>query len=152
MSVSPAQNFSKPPPVPEVPTVTLTSGFSAWNCSATASVSGATVLEPSMRIDAGEVSAAAAAALVVVVAAAGRDAEREDGRGGEDREPPRACHSVSFVVCSLECRPAGRSAAHPLSGLLASLLRGCGRGCEKDVKGAQAHRARSGSRCPCGCG
>ena len=25
-SVSPAQNFSKPPPVPEVPTVTLTSG------------------------------------------------------------------------------------------------------------------------------
>ena len=28
-SVSPAQNFSKPPPVPEVPTVTLTSGFSS---------------------------------------------------------------------------------------------------------------------------
>ena len=50
MSVSPAQNFSKPPPVPAVPTVTLTPGFSAWNSSAIASVSGATVLEPSMRI------------------------------------------------------------------------------------------------------
>ena len=27
MSVSPAQNFSKPPPVPEMPTVIFTSGF-----------------------------------------------------------------------------------------------------------------------------
>ncbi len=51
MSVSPAQNFSKPPPVPEVPTVTLTPEFSAWNSSAIASVSGATVLDPSMRIE-----------------------------------------------------------------------------------------------------
>src|SRR4029453_3246845 len=50
MSVSPAQNFSKPPPVPEVPTVTLTSGFSRLNSSAIASVSGPTVLEPSTRI------------------------------------------------------------------------------------------------------
>ena len=50
MSVSPAQNFSKPPPVPDVPTETLTSGFSAMKRSATASVSGPTVLEPSMRI------------------------------------------------------------------------------------------------------
>ena len=30
MSVSPAQNFSKPPPVPEMPTVTLTLGCSPW--------------------------------------------------------------------------------------------------------------------------
>ena len=50
MSVSPAQNFSKPPPVPEVPTVTRTPEFSSWNSSAAASVSGATVLEPSMLI------------------------------------------------------------------------------------------------------
>src|SRR5215207_8316917 len=49
--VSPAQNFSKPPPVPEVPTVTLTSGFSALNSSAIASVSGPTVLEPSTLIE-----------------------------------------------------------------------------------------------------
>jgi hypothetical protein len=33
MSVSPAQNFSKPPPVPEVPTVIFTPGFSAWKAS-----------------------------------------------------------------------------------------------------------------------
>src|SRR4029450_14033389 len=51
MSVSPAQNFSKPPPVPEVPTVTLTSGFSALDSSAIAAVSGPTVLEPSTRIE-----------------------------------------------------------------------------------------------------
>ena len=30
MSVSPLQNFWNPPPVPEVPTVTFTSGFSPW--------------------------------------------------------------------------------------------------------------------------
>ena len=50
MSVSPAQNFSKPPPVPEMPTVILTSGFSSRNSSAAASVSGPTVLEPSIVI------------------------------------------------------------------------------------------------------
>ena len=50
MSVSPAQNFSKPPPVPEVPTVTRTPEFCSWNSSAAASLSGATVLEPSMLI------------------------------------------------------------------------------------------------------
>src|SRR5260221_14532292 len=48
MSVSPRQNFLKPPPVPEMPTVTLTAFFFAfWNSSATASVIGYTVLEPS---------------------------------------------------------------------------------------------------------
>src|SRR6187397_303393 len=51
MSVSPAQNFSKPPPVPAVPTVTLTPGFAAWNSSAIASVRGPTVLDPSMRME-----------------------------------------------------------------------------------------------------
>ncbi len=50
MSVSPWQNFSKPPPVPDVPTVTRTSGFSSWKSSAAASLSGATVLEPSILI------------------------------------------------------------------------------------------------------
>src|SRR6266540_1678841 len=48
MSVSPPQNFSKPPPVPEVPTVTWTPEFCCWNMSAADSLSGATVLEPSM--------------------------------------------------------------------------------------------------------
>src|SRR5215213_1219603 len=50
MSVSPAQNFSKPPPVPEVPTVIFTPGFSAWKFSAAAWVNGATVLDPSILI------------------------------------------------------------------------------------------------------
>ena len=35
-SVSPRQKRSKPPPVPETPTVTWTSGFSCWNRSAAA--------------------------------------------------------------------------------------------------------------------
>src|SRR3712207_9345925 len=48
MSVSPAQNFSKPPPVPEVPTVILTLGFWALNSSAAACANGATVEEPSI--------------------------------------------------------------------------------------------------------
>ena len=48
MSVSPAQNFSNPPPVPDSPTVIFTSGFSCWNVSAAACANGKTVLEPSM--------------------------------------------------------------------------------------------------------
>src|SRR5512147_3181981 len=49
MSVSPRQNFLKPPPVPEIPTVTFTAPFLAfWYSSATASVTGKTVLEPSI--------------------------------------------------------------------------------------------------------
>src|SRR5919108_265330 len=47
-SVSPAQNFSKPPPVPDVPTVTFTFGFWPWNSSAAAWANGPTVLEPSI--------------------------------------------------------------------------------------------------------
>ena len=49
-SVSSLQNFLKPPPVPEIPTVTLTSGWTFLNSSATASVIGKTVLEPSPLI------------------------------------------------------------------------------------------------------
>ena len=49
MSVSPRQNFLKPPPVPDIPTVTFTAPFFIfWNSSATASVIGYTVLEPSI--------------------------------------------------------------------------------------------------------
>src|SRR5688572_33194881 len=49
MSVSARQNFLKPPPVPEMPTVTLMAFFLAfWNSSATASVTGYTVEEPSI--------------------------------------------------------------------------------------------------------
>ena len=49
MSVSPRQNFLNPPPVPEIPTVTLTLPLvDCWKSSATASVIGKTVLEPSI--------------------------------------------------------------------------------------------------------
>ena len=78
MSVSPAQNFSKPPPVPEVPTVTFDVRVLRIELSAIASVSGPTVLEPSTRMSPGEAAAAAAASVVIVVIAAGGDAERED--------------------------------------------------------------------------
>ena len=47
MSVSARQNFWKPPPVPEMPTVTRTPGLAFWNSSATASLTGKTVLDPS---------------------------------------------------------------------------------------------------------
>jgi hypothetical protein len=50
MSVSPAQNFSKPPPVPDWPTVIFTSGCSLWKPSAAAWANGKTVLEPSMAM------------------------------------------------------------------------------------------------------
>ena len=55
MSVSPLQNFSNPPPVPEMPTATFTplplcTLFVAVSKYFAATVeSGATVLEPSMR-------------------------------------------------------------------------------------------------------
>src|SRR5215211_4526174 len=48
--VSPAQNASKPSPVPAPPTVICTSGFSWANPSTTAWVIGCTVLEPSIEI------------------------------------------------------------------------------------------------------
>ena len=47
MSVSARQNFWKPPPVPEMPTVTRTLWLAFWNSSATASLMGNTVLDPS---------------------------------------------------------------------------------------------------------
>src|SRR4051812_4196743 len=51
IAVSPTQNFSNPPPVPAWPTLTSTSEFDSLNFSATAWVSGPTVLEPSTRIE-----------------------------------------------------------------------------------------------------
>ncbi len=50
MSVSPRQKRSKPPPVPEIPTVMRTSEFSRWKFSAAAVTYGPTVLEPSAVI------------------------------------------------------------------------------------------------------
>src|SRR4029450_332864 len=51
MSVSPLQNVVTPPPVPEVPTVTLTPDSCLLNSSVMASLIGATVEEPSITIE-----------------------------------------------------------------------------------------------------
>ncbi len=90
MSVSPAQNFSKPPPVPDVPTVIFTSGFWAWNSSAAAWANGrdrARAVDPDVAREVAA-SAAAATAVVIVVAATGGGAERQDAAGGEREELP----------------------------------------------------------------
>ena len=50
MSVSPVVNRLKPPPVPDTPTFTRTSGCILPNSSATASDTGNTVLDPSISI------------------------------------------------------------------------------------------------------
>src|SRR5688572_33491659 len=60
MSVSPRQNFWKPPPVPEIPTVGVRLfGLALPNSSATASAMGNTVLDPSSVISETWVSPAA---------------------------------------------------------------------------------------------
>src|SRR3989344_5183517 len=64
MSVSPRQNFLKPPPVPDTPTVTLVPFWAFWNSSATASVIGNTVLDPSTLMN---LSAATAGADVLAM-------------------------------------------------------------------------------------
>ena len=50
ISVSPAVNRLKPPPVPEMPTIGWVLPWSFWNSSATACEIGETVLEPSISI------------------------------------------------------------------------------------------------------
>ena len=57
ISVSPRQNFLNPPPVPDTPTVTFKPLLAFWNSSATASVTGYTVLEPSILTTWAELSA-----------------------------------------------------------------------------------------------
>ena len=92
MSVSPAQNFSKPPPVPDVPTVIFTSGFSPWNCSAAAWANGPTVLEPSIVMvpERSPPPPLLPPLLVVVVVAAGGGAQGQGPAGGEREELPHA--------------------------------------------------------------
>ena len=51
MSVSPRQNFSKPPPVPEVPTVTRTPEFSAGSPHPLFSHSGLVYEFPEQQYD-----------------------------------------------------------------------------------------------------
>ena len=117
MSVSPAQNFSKPPPVPEVPTVIFTSGFSAWNCLGRRlgeRADGARAVDGDR---AGEVAAAAAAAaaVVVVVVAAGGDAEGQHAAGGEREELPHAVFSLFVSLTAATLSWGSAAVCYPLS-------------------------------------
>ena len=103
MSVSPLQNSSKPPPVPDVPTVMFTPEFSPLKASAAAEVRGPTVEEPSIvmspeRSD-GRRRRRCPRGGVVVAAAAGGD-ERANGerrRGGDQGESASTCHLVVLL-------------------------------------------------------
>src|SRR5512134_394216 len=65
MSVSPRQNFLNPPPVPEMPTVTRTlPRTDCWKSSATASVMGKTVLDPSILTSCARAGAAGASSAM----------------------------------------------------------------------------------------
>jgi hypothetical protein len=66
------------------------------NCSATASVNGATVLDPSIRIEPERSPPPLPPLPLAVAAAAGGDAQGEDHRGADRREPLGAVHSFSF--------------------------------------------------------
>ena len=92
MSVSPAQNFSNPPPVPDWPTVICTFGCSSLKSSAAAWANGKTVDEPSIRIEPDSSSeddsspeAAPAAVPLVVVPARGDD-KRQRRHHGEHQQ------------------------------------------------------------------
>ena len=87
MSVSPAQNFSKPPPVPEPATLTSVSGLSSANSSAAASANGWTVLEPSIAMLPEMSLAAGRAAPVVIVVTARSDAQGEHPAGADGEQP-----------------------------------------------------------------
>ena len=69
-SISPAQNFLNPPPVPLVPTGTFTPGLDLAKSSATALLIGATVLEPSMVMLPDKLEATGAVVLAAVVCVA----------------------------------------------------------------------------------
>ena len=81
MSVSPAQNFLKPPPVPEMPTVIFTSRFFFWNSSATASVIGIDGARP-VRGDTSCLGSGWS----------GHHSRRQDHPGRDDETPMRHAH------------------------------------------------------------
>ena len=110
MSVSPLQNSSKPPPVPDVPTVMFTPEFSPLKASAAAEVRGPTVEEPSIVMSPERSDPAAAAVSgggVVVAAAAGRH-ERSKGqcrRGDRHGDSASTCHLVVLLSVKGGSRP-----------------------------------------------
>src|ERR1044072_7338475 len=111
---SAAQDVLKPPPVPELPTVTLTPELSPWNASATASVRGATVLEPSMRI--------VPERSPLPLASSSLSPHAATPRARTDTEATIVSHlelvnSVSFSFVRLRGPAQGQPRRHTLSGL-----------------------------------
>ena len=129
-SVSPLQNFLKPPPVPEMPTVTWTPGLAAPKASAAAVVSGPTVEEPSAEmvpdrfesaaaaVEAGAAAvsvplAAGAAAAVVVSSSRLQPPHAASTRpSGSRRRSPRSC-ACACVFLHRVPPVGGSSAAGP---------------------------------------
>src|SRR5829696_8209297 len=136
MSVSPAQNFSKPPPVPEVPTVIFTPGFSAWKASWAACANGATVLDPSILMLPESSSPLLALALPL------------SSSSSPQAAAPRARAQQAAKVMSVFMR--GTLAGSERE----SVIQLCP-SCEKDVKAAGAERVSpttGGNRIRNGCG
>ena len=103
-SVSPLQNFSKPPPVPEMLTETRTPGLTSMNNSAATSEAGPTVEEPSITIE--PVSSAVVSSVVeppeVVVVAAGSDSAAQPASTRTDADiSAAAASSFFFKICLL---------------------------------------------------
>ena len=95
MSVSPRQNFWNPPPVPEMPTVTRTPLLAFWKSSATASVIGNTVLEPSIWITDGAAAVFRAFGAGVTAPSTAGEEENEAQREDLPRRSPRAKADVA---------------------------------------------------------
>ena len=92
MSVSPAVKRLKPPPLPEMPTFTSTSRWNLRYSSATASVTGATVLDPSISIVPVSVFAGAEAALFAPAPAAPACVAAPDEASSP---PPHAARAIA---------------------------------------------------------
>src|SRR5687768_8538162 len=91
-SVSPRQNFLKPPPVPDRPTVTRTfPRFEIWNSSAMASETGKTVLEPS---------------ILMTLCAMAKCGVATTASPLNIIDAPNLCHNFMDLILVLERRPA----------------------------------------------
>ena len=97
MSVSPAQNFLKPPPVPAVATVTLTPGATLRNISAAASLNGATVDDPStVTVPLGPATGTPPVLPALLLATTPTDQQRRGSKRGHPRDLQRTRRHVRF--------------------------------------------------------
>ena len=94
MSVSPAQNFLKPSPVPGPSTVMPTPEFAFENSSATRAEIGSTVDEPEMRMVPLEPSPPPESGVSSLLDAAGGGDEHEREERGDQSKLP--LHEIAF--------------------------------------------------------